>query len=64
MTEQPYMTTRDVARLLSRSEASVRNLVMRRAIPYRKPGGRLLFLRHEVETWVERADGVRLEEIQ
>jgi hypothetical protein len=37
---------------------------MRKKIPFRKPGGRLLFLRSEIEQWIELAGGVRLEEIQ
>jgi len=35
---------------------------MRRAIPYRKPGGRILFSRAEIDNWLESAEGTRLAE--
>ncbi|MBW2110643.1 MAG: helix-turn-helix domain-containing protein [Deltaproteobacteria bacterium] len=57
------MTTRAVARLINRSPAAIRNLVMRRRIPFRKPGGRLLFIRSEIERWINDAPGVRLDDL-
>jgi len=36
---------------------------MRRAIPYREPGGRILFSRVEIDNWIEAAEGTRLDEI-
>lgn len=65
MTDAPkYLSTRQVAEMLNRTPAAIRNLCMRRAIPHRKPGGRLLFVRAEVERWIDGAPGVRLEEIE
>lgn len=58
-----FLTTQEAAELLRRSPAAVRNLVMRRAIPFRKAGGRLLFIRSELEQWVVDAPGVAIEEI-
>ena len=59
-----FLTTTGVADLIGRSPAAIRNLVMRRAIPFRKPGGRLLFVRSEVEAWIMNSPGVQLGEIQ
>lgn len=61
MTE--FLSTTEAADLLKRSPAAVRNLVMRRLIPYRKPGGRLVFIKDELEQWVKRAPGVSIEEL-
>ena len=60
---KPFLTTSEVAELIGRSPAAIRNLVMRRKIPFRKPGGRLLFVRSEVEAWVKDSPGVTLDEI-
>ena len=57
-----YLTTDDCAQFIGRSAGAVRNLVLRRAIPYRKPGGRLVFLKSELEAWIDQAPGKRIEE--
>ena len=59
-----YMNTSDAASYLRRSQGAIRNLVMRRQIPFRKPGGRLVFIRRELELWVENAPGVKIEELK
>ena len=59
-----YLSASECGTLIGRSPGAIRNLVLRRAIPYRKPAGRLLFLRSEIEKWVEGAPGVRLAEIE
>jgi len=48
-----YLNTKEVAKILGRSPGAIRNLVSRNRIPYRKPGGRLLFLMNEITEWVE-----------
>ena len=58
-----YLTTDECADLLRRTPGAIRNLVLRRAIPYRKQGGRLYFLREEIEKWIEGAPGLRIEDI-
>lgn len=57
-----FMNTEQVGRFINRSPGAVRNLVMRRKIPFRKPGGRLVFLRSEIEEWIKQAPGLTLEE--
>ena len=47
-----------------RSAGAVRNLVMRRKIPFRKVGGRLVFLKNEINEWVLTAPGVKLEDLK
>ena len=58
------MKTDEVAEFLGRSPGAIRNLVLRRAIPYRKVGGRLLFLRNEIERWIDQSPGVRLQDLE
>ena len=52
-----------IAIYINRSEGAVRNLVMRRAIPYRKVAGRLIFLKEEIDAWIENAPGLSLEQL-
>lgn len=47
----------------SRSPGAIRNLVMRRKIPFKKVAGRLLFDLDEVDEWIRMSEGVSLEEI-
>ena len=58
-----YLTTLEVAQYIKRSPGAVRNLVLRRAIPFRKPAGRLLFNKDEIDQWVKQSEGIGLEEI-
>lgn len=53
----------DVAAYLKRSPGAIRNLTLRRAIPYRKVAGRLVFIRDEIEKWIESAPGLRLKDL-
>ena len=62
--EEEYLNTEQAADFLIRSSGAIRNLVLRRKIPYRKPGGRLVFLKSELKAWIESAPGVRLDEIK
>ncbi len=62
MTEENF-NTEGCAEFICRTPGAVRNLVMRRKIPYRKCGGRLLFLKSEIMDWIENAPGLRLEDI-
>ncbi len=50
--------------LAGRSYGGIRNLVLRRKIPFRKVSGRLLFLKSEIDAWIEKSPGVRLTEIE
>jgi len=59
-----YLNAKQCGELIGRSPGAVRNLVYRRKIPFRKPGGRLMFLRSEVEKWIENSPGATLEEIE
>ncbi len=57
-----YLGINQVADMLHRSPAAIRNLVMRRKIPFRKPGGRLLFIESEIKQWVETSPGITPEQ--
>ena len=58
-----FLNTKQVADLLNRTPGAVRNLVLRRAIPFRKAGGRLIFIRAEIHEWVNGAPGITLTEL-
>lgn len=60
---KPYLTVDGVSDYINRSPGAIRNLVLRRAIPFRKPAGRLLFDRDEIDRWVKNSEGISLEEI-
>jgi hypothetical protein len=47
-----------------RSKGAIRNLVLRRAIPYRKPAGRLIFLKEEIDEWIKIAPGKTLDKMK
>jgi len=66
MTEiKERMNTEDLSSYLpKRSPGAIRNLVARRAIPYRKVGGRLLFLRSEIDRWIDNSPGIRAEDLE
>jgi len=59
-----YLTVKELSLYLKRSPGAVRNLVLRRQIPFRKPSGRLLFSREEIDLWVEQSEGVSIEELR
>lgn len=59
-----FLNTEQCAEFLGRSPGALRNLVMRRKIPFRKPGGRLIFLKSEILAWIETAPGLKLDEIE
>jgi predicted DNA-binding transcriptional regulator AlpA len=63
-TEKCILNTREIGELIGRSPPAIRNLVLRRAIPYRKVAGRLIFLREEILKWIEDAPGVRPEDLE
>ena len=48
---------------LDRSEGAVRNLVLRRKIPFRKVGGRLMFIEQEIATWADNSPVVKLSDM-
>ena len=62
--EDQYLNLTVCAELMRRTENGVRGLVRRKAIPYRKPGGRLLFVRAEIISWINDSEGVRLQEVK
>ena len=63
MKNKDYLNTAECGGFVGRSDGAIRNLVLRRAIPFRKVGGRLVFLRSEIKEWIERAPGLSLAEI-
>jgi excisionase family DNA binding protein len=58
--DRQYLNTKQLSEYLGRSEKAVRELAFRRAIPFRKPAGRLLFIREEIDQWIELSGGFSL----
>jgi excisionase family DNA binding protein len=57
------LTVRDMAALLGCGEKAVYKRVYRRALPYRKIGRKVIFLRQEVEAYLNRLPGRQLRHI-
>lgn len=62
MEKSKHFDTCGVAEYLGRTPAAIRALAMRRKIPFRKVNGRLMFLLDELDSWIESAPGLTLEE--
>ena len=61
--DKKLMDTFEVAEFLKRSPGAIRNLVLRRSIPFRKVAGRLVFLKDEIDEWIQKAPGLRLKDL-
>lgn len=59
-----YLDSKAAARLIGRTPGAVRQLALRRMIPHRRQGGRLIFIENELRAWIEEAPGVRLSDLQ
>ena len=57
------LNAEELAKYLKRTPSAIRNLVMRRQIPFKKVAGRLVFLKEEIDKWVYDAPGITLEEM-
>jgi excisionase family DNA binding protein len=53
-----------VAELLGHSSRAIRALVSRRRIPFRRQGARILFVRREIEEWIDSLPGLSLQELR
>jgi len=59
--QQHYFTTKQLSQYIGRSPQAIRDLVCRKAIPYRKPAGRLLFKKDEIDRWIDMSGGLTIE---
>ena len=55
--------TDQAAAYLSRTPGAIRNMVMRRQIPYRKVNGRLVFFKDEIDLWEDRSPGITVDKM-
>jgi len=60
---EKYLDTNECAELINRTPHSIRRLVMRGQIPYRKAGGRLMFPETEIVRWIEESPGMSVQEV-
>lgn len=64
MIEKKYLTAEECGTYLGgRTPGAIRNLVLRGHIPYRKAGGRLVFIRKELDAWIEGAPGRKIKDL-
>jgi hypothetical protein len=56
------LNVRSVSALLGAKEKHMRGLVARRLIPFRRLGGRIIFIRTEILAWLDAMAGCSLEE--
>ena len=55
---------KQAADYLHRSESAIRNLAARGRIPYRKAGGRLVFIEAEIISWVLNSPGKTIDDLR
>ena len=59
--ERNLMTTTEAARYLGLKPSYLYKMMMRRAIPYYKPGGKLCFFaKEDLDAWMKRVKRVRV----
>ena len=58
------LDVRSASTLLGAKEKHTRGLVARRLIPFRRLGGRIIFIRSELVAWLSALDGCSLKEAQ
>ena len=57
------LTTGEAAKLLACSPSALHKLVACRKIPFRKQGKKIVFLRSELEQYLNQLPGYRLEDV-
>ena len=57
------LSVEELSKYISRTPSAIRNLVMRRKVPYRRLSGRLAFLKNEIDAWINNSPGLRVDEI-
>jgi hypothetical protein len=56
-------STDQAASYLNRTPGAIRNMVMRRQLPYRKFCGRLVFFKDEIDLLEDRSPGITVDKI-
>jgi len=59
-----FLNVSDVARMIGKSEAAVRQMQYRRQIPFRRLGRRVLFIESEIEQLFVESPGCTLDEVR
>ena len=62
--EERFLTVTELSQYIKRSKPAIRMLVLRRAIPFRKPAGRLLFDKEEIIEWIRMSEGIGINEVR
>ncbi len=58
------LTIEEAACKLKRTPRSIRALILRRVIPYRKVAGRIILIDEELDQWILNSPGNTIEEIE
>ena len=64
MNKEQYLTITELSEYVKRSKPAIRMLVLRRALPFRKVAGRLLFSKEEIDQWIQTSEGIGIDEIR
>jgi len=61
--DHTWMNTNELAFYIRRSPAQIRQMVARHQVPFRKVCGRLLFLKSEIDSWIDSQPGLSAGEL-
>ena len=64
MIDNAFLNASEVAELLRRSEAAIRQMTYRRQLPCRRLGRRVVYIRSEIEQIIDQSPGVRPDEVR
>jgi excisionase family DNA binding protein len=64
MAADEFLGIEEVATLLKRSPKAIQHMVQRGQLPFRKLGRRIIFVREELETFLEGLPGPRASDVQ
>jgi excisionase family DNA binding protein len=64
MAADEFLSIEEAATLLKRSRKAIEHMVERRQLPFRRLGRRILFVREELEAFIEGLPGPRASDVQ
>ena len=64
ITMKPFLDTNEVAMFLGRSPKAIRKLVERGQLPHRRLGRRVIFVRTELEQFIQALPGMDIQDVQ
>lgn len=59
--DRQYLNVPDLCKYIYMSESSVYKMVMKKTIPFRKVGSRVLFVKEEIDQWIDNGYVINLD---